>query len=470
MSSIITSRCPERSYASSKNLFKLRLPIAKLSPVMASILEVDSYGLLGLRKTMEEVLRGLAIYKILHMQRSKLIIDRSWCKIERKITMMQVFRRPVFFKNLIIVFAYFFWISDLFCVDNQDSLPHINIPFIDCSLENVAGRNAGVRPIGVDGINFEQRQLGEKQVFFNTGHGGSGVCLAPGCAQEAIRRFESMYEDFDKNEPIAVCGAGYSALFITKFLLEKNYTVKIYAEKLPERDFMHKGEPCITSLVAAGFWKPYGMGTQDKDLYEVLASASWNYYNEQISSLPGISMRDVYEVSDEDPVQDPLLINLLGKSERVNISMGEHNHYTPAWHYRTLLIDGNLLVNDLYEKLQLLGVLFITRKFENEADIQVLNEKIIFNCFGLGSKLLFGDNIMPASGQLMYLKDKEFPYFLRGYIDGQLVAFYPGSRGTTIGLSRKDGDDTHGIDSETQEMLRIRAQEFINQLCGQCIS
>ena len=344
-------------------------------------------------------------------------------------------------------------------------LPRVRIPFLDCSSANVAGSNVGLRPIGKDGVNLEVRNLSKgKKVYFNTGHGGSGVCLAPGCAMEAIRIFEESNSNFDKGKTIAVIGAGYSGLFVAKFLHEKGYKVKVYAAQMPEKDYMYNGDPCITSLVAAGFWMPFGISMHNKKLYKKLVKDSWNYYYNNQFVLSGVSMRDAYEVSEKDPVQvDTLLIELIGKSARVEVTI-DGKKYTPAWHYRTFLMDGNLLLNSIYEMLQSSEVNFENKQFNNLNEIEELEEEIIFNCSGLGSKALFNDDITPSLGQLIYLKDKVFPCFFRGYIDKQKVCIYPGSRGTVIGLSRKDGVDVIDIDEEEQKRLLDRAQRFIESL------
>lgn len=334
--------------------------------------------------------------------------------------MIQPPKLMIFSRRIIALFMYFAWMSALF---SADAIPHVVIPFLDCSAESVAGGNVGVRPIGVDGINFDVQELSGKQVFFNTGHGGSGVILAPGCAMEAIHQFEKRHSTFDKSQPIAVIGSGYSGLLIAEFLTRKGYIPKIYADKMPEKNYMYNGTSCVTSLVAAGYWMPYGINISDRELFEKLANDSWQYYYEQSSSLPGISMRDAYEVSEEDPIQDPLLIGLLGKSDQVTISIEGYEQYTQAWHYRTLLIDGNLLLNYVYENLQTSGVVFEKKRFKTIADIEALEEGIIFNCSGFGSRDLFQDRIEPASGQLVYLKDKEFPYFLRGRFEDVQFAF-----------------------------------------------
>lgn len=345
------------------------------------------------------------------------------------------------------------------------SVPKVRIPLLDCSNNNVAGGNVGLRPIGKYGINLEVRHLPKGQkVYFNTGHGGSGVCLAPGSAMEVIRIFEKDNSNFDKNNTIAVLGSGYSGLFVAKFLQEKGYKVKVYAAQLPENDYIYNGHPCITSLVAAGFWMPFGIKMNDKKLYKQLMVDSWNYYYQNQFVLPGVSMRDVYEVAEKDPLQvDHLLVEIIGKSERVDITL-DGKKYTPAWHYRTFLLDGNLLLNSIYSNLQESGVTFEIKQLSDLSDVENLEEQVLFNCCGFGSKALFGDDITPSRGQLVYLKDKTFPCFFRGYIDGQKVCIYPESRWTVIGLSCKDGEEEILLDEEEQKKLLDRAQRFIGSL------
>ena len=86
---------------------------------------------------------------------------------------------------------------------------------------------------------------------------------------------------------------------------------------------------------------------------------------------------------------------------------------TPAEHpfpvdglsrYDTLYVETGRFLAALLEDVRLSGGRVEIRRFETPADIAALPEKLIFNCTGLGSRALFGDEeLIPVRGQLAIL-------------------------------------------------------------------
>jgi glycine/D-amino acid oxidase-like deaminating enzyme len=79
-------------------------------------------------------------------------------------------------------------------------------------------------------------------------------------------------------------------------------------------------------------------------------------------------------------------------------------------------VDTSLYIPQLYEKAQAKGVQFTQKTFYSKEELAHLSESIIFNCTGLGSRELFGDNdLIPVTGQLIELQpQEEFNYMLSG--------------------------------------------------------
>lgn len=63
---------------------------------------------------------------------------------------------------------------------------HIGIPKGTLCKEKIRGNLAAIRPYRATGIRLEREDSGDKCLIHNYGHGGSGLTLSWGCAEEAI--------------------------------------------------------------------------------------------------------------------------------------------------------------------------------------------------------------------------------------------------------------------------------------------
>ena len=57
--------------------------------------------------------------------------------------------------------------------------------------ENIIEVRSGLRPVRDLGPRIEKEDLGDKTIIHNYGHGGSGVILSWGTAQEAVNLLET---------------------------------------------------------------------------------------------------------------------------------------------------------------------------------------------------------------------------------------------------------------------------------------
>lgn len=364
-------------------------------------------------------------------------------------------------KNLLLIF--------LFCKALVAGLPVVPLPDIDFSRANIAGVSVGVRPIG-KGINLDIKEIEGKTVCFNTGHGGFGACIAPACAGEIVRRFELSNPNCDRAQPLAVIGAGFSGLFTAKALLAAGYTnVTIYANQFPVAgDFLYAPgkTPPITSMVAGGYFYPFMVSMPDQSLYEKLVVGSWEWWLANQTQLPGISMRNVFSVTHENPAMaNSLVEKLMGASSRkVSVTIDGHQH-TPAWEYKTLFIDGKTMLPWLLDDLRAKGVRFVKTTISG---LGQLSENVLFNCSGLGSAKLFGELLIPSRGQLIHFKmpNGQFPYFLRGIVGGRAVNFYPTPNGVALGLTAEVGEDGVVPNVSLLERSLSDAHAFMAMLLG----
>lgn len=338
----------------------------------------------------------------------------------------------------------------------HSSLPvkRISLPSFDYSEEAVIGSNVGVRPKREGGIRLEKENLEGKAVFHNYGHGGAGATLAPGCVEKVVSLFDKEEPDF---RSVSVIGAGYMGLMTALQLTEEGYKVKVYAGQLPQEDYFYQeGKPCITSLVAGGLWFPFAVDHgEDEASFKSLQQGSFNYYRNVIntSKHPGVSFRKAYSFSQGGTK----LPEELDPPVPVEVEFG-NQHYTPAREWTTILIDGNIFLNHLYNSLKEKNVTFEQKKFSTREDIVGLEDRYIFNCTGYGSKYLFEDHALkPIRGQLLYLRPQpSFDFFLFG---GSFGAF-PSSDKITITGTYEEGVDTLEVESAALEKMRENVASF----------
>ncbi|HUX80560.1 MAG TPA: FAD-dependent oxidoreductase [Alphaproteobacteria bacterium] len=337
------------------------------------------------------------------------------------------------------------------------AVKQISLSPLDYSTEAVIGSNVGIRPKRAGGIRLEIKTLDDKAIIHNYGHGGAGVTLAPGCVEKAVSLLNQ--EEPDKKS-VSVIGAGYMGLLTALRLTDEGYTVKVYADQFPQSDYFYQeGKPCITSLVAGGLWYPMGVEHgEDETLFKSLQQDSFNYYKNVIdtSKHPGVSFRKAYSFSAQG---DPQFPDELAAPIPVKVEFG-NQHYTPAREWSTILIDGNIFLNHLYNSLKEKNVTFEQKKFSTNEDILKLEDTYIFNCTGYGSKYLFDDNALkPIRGQLLYLKPQpSFDYFLFGG-DGSFSVF-PSSDKITIWGTYEEGVDTLEIEPAELGKMREKVASF----------
>lgn len=98
----------------------------------------------------------------------------------------------------------------------------------------------------------------------------------------------------------------------------------------------------------------------------------------------------------------------------------------------------------LIEELKSKGVRFVAKKI-NKENIYQLEEEIIFNCSGLGSRELFGDSQMRGiKGHLVEFKNRapeKYDYLMRANIGKQMVTYYMHQSRIILGLTREEVDD-----------------------------
>ena len=144
---------------------------------------------------------------------------------------------------------------------------HLHTP--DLSNEKIIAYSTGLRPYRKTGIRLEAEEIGDKLVIHDYGHGGAGISLSWGCAQEAINILKT---HISTPCPVAIIGAGVIGLTTAHLLKDQGYDVTIYADKFV---------PFTTSSKAAGLFSPnFAVGGMPEDVILRLKSCSYvKFYN-----------------------------------------------------------------------------------------------------------------------------------------------------------------------------------------------
>ena len=253
---------------------------------------------------------------------------------------------------------------------------------------------AGLRPYRNNTYRLELQPLGGgKFVIHNYGHGGAGITMSWGCAQEVADLVAGVLQN-PAGKAVAVLGAGVMGLTAATWLSEKlQMNVTVYAKQFI---------PQTTSSVAGGQWAASKVAflESEKDKFIRILRRS---HAEHVSrgSAYGVSPRDNYSLV-QLPSFDEVPSDLVPRTQLNPLPFAPMNK--PGWKYSTLLVEPPRFLNKLEQELQRRGVQFVQREFSAEDQVLALAPDIIINCTGLGSDAIWPDpDLVPIKGQLVFL-------------------------------------------------------------------
>jgi D-amino-acid oxidase len=264
---------------------------------------------------------------------------------------------------------------------------------------------AGLRPYRRPGFVVRREQLGDKALVHNYGHGGGGITLSWGSSKLATELGLPGHSG-----PVAVLGSGIMGLSTARLVQEAGFPVTIYAAALP---------PDTTSNIAGGQFHPYAVFHEGQVTPEFMAQFtraldySWRRFQIMVGDDYGIRWLPTYVETDSP---DAELLEYFPPINRM-LSRAEHPFpWTSTLRYDTMYVETGRYLRQMIRDVQIAGGRIEVRKFATPADIGALQETLVFNCTGLGSRELFGDqDLHPARGQLAILEPQpEVDYALTG--------------------------------------------------------
>ena len=275
----------------------------------------------------------------------------------------------------------------------------------DLSDDAVLGFAGGVRPCRRGGLRLEIERLGSdsgsKAVVHNYGHGGCGVSIAFGTAEEAVRLVD---EASDSDAPVAVLGAGVVGLVTALRLLQSGRRVRIISEQL--------GTDTVSS-VAGAVWLPTGIEFGDTP-----GRVAWFHriLNRSVESLRGLDDRfGIEPLPVYEPAGAPEYAEFFGngtlESPRALEVLPIGARAQGGRVFETLFIHTPVFLSALIGEVRRLGGVFEMRRIGRVAELAALEESVAVNCLAYGSRTLFDDGAMfPARGMLVLMRPQALGY------------------------------------------------------------
>jgi len=293
----------------------------------------------------------------------------------------------------------------------------------------------GLRPYRPGGFVVEAHRLGNKLLVHNYGHGGAGVTLSWGTASLAIDLARDFFATRRSATPprFAVLGCGVSGLstarLVQRYFQNGPGTVTIYAKDLP---------PNTTSNIAGASWLPSSIFEPQEttarfnEQFRAACKISNRAFQLLVGAEYGVRWIDLFELLQHEASLERELPggNDLYYQTEIHRDPDTYFGFKYARQYSTMLIEPSIYLNALLRDFYIAGGRVVVKEFKHREELARLREHVIFNCTGLGSRALFGDNaLVPVRGQLEILLPQpeiDYAYHSSGYM-------YPRRDGIVLG-------------------------------------
>ncbi len=304
---------------------------------------------------------------------------------------------------------------------------------------------AGVRPGRRGGYRIEAEEAYGKLLVHDYGHGGAGITLSLGGAQEVldlVRARQAPPRD------VAVIGAGISGLACAHALLTAGYGVRVLARERLER---------TTSWVAGGQFAPslvsIPRGDSGSGRFERILRRSFAGFTRWEGEEWGIFRRPNFATSLTQGLgRLPADLAPRQELERLPFAGPEHRGLV----VQTLMIEPPAFLTRLQQELIARGVAFSERTFGSIEELFDLPEPIVIHATGLGAGHLVEDPaVVPLAGQLVHLAPGDHPWLLSnsGYM-------FPRRDAVVLGGSVESGSNSTVPDEPRCRSILARHRRF----------
>lgn len=299
--------------------------------------------------------------------------------------------------------------------------------------ERVIRTIAGLRPFRRNGFNVSTEKRGAKTLIHNYGHGGGGISLSWGTSSLAVE-----LAGVGNRRNCAVIGAGVMGLTTARLAQDRGWNVTIYSKDLP---------PDTTSNVAGGQWSPTSVYDEEiitpafRLQFDRAMAIAYRYFQNLVGPRYGVRWISNYNLSDESSEEEDFQNRYQAFYPQLRyLRQGDHPFPVDyARHYDTMLIEPAVFLPAVMSDFFGAGGKIGIREFAAAEEILALEEEVIFNCTGLGSHALFGDDmLMPVKGQLTFLLPQEEVEF--NIIGNGGLYMFPRSDGILLGGTYERGE------------------------------
>ncbi len=320
-----------------------------------------------------------------------------------------------------------------------DSRPGI-LPTPNFDRSRVIRFVAGLRPYRTGGIRIEREEVAGKSIVHDYGHGGAGFTLSWGSAEAAV----DLITDLKPPGPVAVLGAGVIGLSTARVLQERGFAVRLYAEDFP---------PNTTSNLAGAEWMPASVDIGDSDaakaLFAQIARRSWARFEALVGDPWGVSVREAFEAESTGTKSNDLARAVMPAGTRLD-RLPFAGRPRAGHVVKTFLIEPPRYLPALMRSVLRGGAHLEARTFGSPDDVARLPERIVFDCLGLGAKVVFADAaVLPIRGQLVHSFPERLPYLLMfagGYV-------FPRSDALVLGGTFERGETSTEPDPKRCEQI-----------------
>ena len=194
------------------------------------------------------------------------------------------------------------------------------------------------------------------------------------------------------------------------------------------------------SNIAGGQFHPFGLFRDDLVTPEFRAQFvraldySWRRYQIMVGDDYGIRWLPTYVESDAPESRN------IANFPPINRSLTSAEHPFPLDKvvvYDTMYIETGRYLRQMIRDVHIAGGKIEVRKFATPADITGMPESLVFNCTGLGSRDLFGDQeLEPRRGQLAILEPQPN---IRYAAQGEFGYMFPRADGIVLGGTYERG-------------------------------
>ncbi|WP_324806488.1 FAD-dependent oxidoreductase [Sphingomonas sp. LY29] len=289
---------------------------------------------------------------------------------------------------------------------------------------------AGLRPYRAAGFVVRREALGDKALVHNYGHGGAGITLSWGSSRLAADLGLPGHSG-----PVAVIGSGVMGLTTARLVQEAGFPVRLYTAALP---------PQTTSAVAGGQVSPFGHFRENMVTpawmaqFQAAMAYSWTRFQSLVGDRYGIRWLPTYEQSRNAAFADDWLNQYHANARQLR----RDEHPFPVEHivrFDTMYVETPRFMAWLSDEVLRAGGSIRIRKFETLADIAALEEKLVFNCTGIGARTLVGDDMLtPVRGQLAVLQPQ---HDVRYAFTGDAGYMFPRGDGILLGGTYERGEE-----------------------------